>query len=136
MLGSMWDLYFPDQGSNLCPLQWNDKALTTGPPGIFPHCLDNCILYQVLKLGSVSPLTLFSFNTELTILGLLLFYTNFRISLSIPTKQLVRIFIEINNILIFNKIFSSENCKISDLSTIQSKSKCPFLKKWNCLGDT
>ena len=25
--------YFPDQGSNLCPLQWKSGVLTTGPPG-------------------------------------------------------------------------------------------------------
>ena len=25
--------YFPDQGSNLCPLQWKYGVLTTGPPG-------------------------------------------------------------------------------------------------------
>ena len=25
--------YFPDQGSNLCPLQWERKVLTTGPLG-------------------------------------------------------------------------------------------------------
>ena len=31
-------------------------------------------------------------------------------------------------ILIFNKIFASENWKMADLSTIQSKSKCPFFK--------
>ena len=24
---------FPDQGSNLCPLQWKCGVLTTGPPG-------------------------------------------------------------------------------------------------------
>ena len=24
---------FPDQGSNLCPLQWKHGVLTTGPPG-------------------------------------------------------------------------------------------------------
>ena len=24
---------FPDQGSNLCPLQWKGGFLTTGPPG-------------------------------------------------------------------------------------------------------
>ena len=25
--------YFPDQGSNLCPLHWKHRVLTTGPPG-------------------------------------------------------------------------------------------------------
>ena len=28
--------YFPDQGSNLCPLQWKPRALTTAPPGKSP----------------------------------------------------------------------------------------------------
>ena len=27
---------FPDQGSNLCPLQWKRRVLTTGPPGKSP----------------------------------------------------------------------------------------------------
>ena len=30
---NMWDLKFPNQGSNLCPLQWEHVVLTTGPPG-------------------------------------------------------------------------------------------------------
>ena len=28
----MWD-QIPDQGSNLCPVQWKNGFLTTGPPG-------------------------------------------------------------------------------------------------------
>ena len=28
---------FPDQGSNLCPLQWKHRVLTTGPPGKSPE---------------------------------------------------------------------------------------------------
>ena len=28
---------FPDQGSNLCPLQWKHGVLTTGLPGKFPR---------------------------------------------------------------------------------------------------
>ena len=32
----MWDLKFPDQGSNLCPLHWNCRVLTTGLPGKSP----------------------------------------------------------------------------------------------------
>ena len=32
MPNGMWELRFPDQGSNLCPLQWKFKVLTTGPP--------------------------------------------------------------------------------------------------------
>ena len=31
--------YFPDQGSNLCPLQWKLSILTTGPPGRFQSFL-------------------------------------------------------------------------------------------------
>ena len=31
LLHGMWDL--PDKGSNLCPLQWNHRVLTTGLPG-------------------------------------------------------------------------------------------------------
>ena len=29
----MWDLSFPNQGSNLYPLQWKHRVVTTGPPG-------------------------------------------------------------------------------------------------------
>ena len=31
----MWheESQFPDQGLNLCPLQWKHGVLTTGPPG-------------------------------------------------------------------------------------------------------
>ena len=28
--------YFPDQGSNPCPLQWKRGVLTAGPPGKSP----------------------------------------------------------------------------------------------------
>ena len=30
---NMWDFKFPNQGWNLCPLQWKHAVLTTGPPG-------------------------------------------------------------------------------------------------------
>ena len=30
---SMQDLSFPGQGLNFCPLQWNCRVLTSGPPG-------------------------------------------------------------------------------------------------------
>ena len=30
---SLWDLMFPDQGSNLGPLHWQQGVLATGPPG-------------------------------------------------------------------------------------------------------
>ena len=33
VLFGMWDLSFPNQGSNPCPLQWEHGVLTTGPPG-------------------------------------------------------------------------------------------------------
>ena len=29
----LWDLKFPDQGWNPCPLQWKCRDLTTEPPG-------------------------------------------------------------------------------------------------------
>ena len=34
----MWDLQVPSQGSNLGPLQWKHRDLTTGSLGLFPAC--------------------------------------------------------------------------------------------------
>ena len=31
--------YFPDQGSNPCPLQWKRSVLTIGPQGKSQQCL-------------------------------------------------------------------------------------------------
>ena len=33
----MWDLGFPDQGSNLYPLNWKHRILTTRPSGKSPE---------------------------------------------------------------------------------------------------
>lgn len=52
-------------------------------------------LDQVIGLGSVISPTFFFFNTVLVILDILPFHINFRIDLSIFTKQLVEIFIGI-----------------------------------------
>ena len=33
---------FPDQGSDLCPLQWKHRVLITGPSGKFPVYMEVC----------------------------------------------------------------------------------------------
>ena len=38
---SMWGSQFPDQGLNLCPLQWKHEVLTSGTSG---KPLTQCIL--------------------------------------------------------------------------------------------
>ena len=47
--------WFPDQGSNPCPLQWKHRFLTTGPPG---NALRMCLLstYYMLALGQLVEL--------------------------------------------------------------------------------
>ena len=45
---------FPDQGSNLCPLQWKCGALTTGLPGMSPNYLFfflGCAGSSLLRVG-------------------------------------------------------------------------------------
>ena len=41
LLHSMWDPWFPNQGSNLHPLHWKHEVLTTGPlrksTSLFPN---------------------------------------------------------------------------------------------------
>ena len=39
---------FPDQGSNLCPLHWNLRVLTTGSPGKSPSLLPGCSGAQII----------------------------------------------------------------------------------------
>ena len=46
---SMWDVKFPYQGLNLCPLPWKHGVLTTGPPGWSPSCTFN-FLYPVITI--------------------------------------------------------------------------------------
>lgn len=56
----------------LCPI-----PLTYVPTLLpIPYCLDYCSSIQLLKLGSVSPLTLFFFGIILPILGLSPFHIN------------------------------------------------------------
>lgn len=65
-----------------------------------PHCLDDDSSYRVsLEVKQCCPLTLFSFNIVLPVLGLLLSHMNFRFSLSISTKHLAEILIGIELIL-------------------------------------
>ena len=47
---SMWDLKFPDQGSNPCPLHWEHGFLTTGLPGKAPRFLDFKINFMFFLL--------------------------------------------------------------------------------------
>ena len=46
--------YFPDQGSNLCPLQWKCRVLTTGLPGNSPATFDwilDSVIFTLLGAG-------------------------------------------------------------------------------------
>ena len=41
----VWDLMFPDQGSNPHPLQWKHGVLTTGLPGKSHKCVLFCFCF-------------------------------------------------------------------------------------------
>ena len=45
-LQGMWESSFPDQGLNLCPMQWKHELLTTGPrgksPGFYKILMPDC----------------------------------------------------------------------------------------------
>ena len=50
----MWDLKFPNQESNPCPLHWEHGVLTTGPPGksLSQALMDEWGSHQKQKEGS------------------------------------------------------------------------------------
>ena len=56
-LHDLWN--FPDQGLNLCPLQWKHGVLTTGPPGKS----QNFQIYEKVKIIEPIP----SVNSYLTV---------------------------------------------------------------------
>ena len=51
---SMWDLKFPNQGSNPCPMHWEHGVLTTGPLGksLSQALMDEWGFHQKQKEGS------------------------------------------------------------------------------------
>ena len=52
--GSVWDVKFPCQGLNLCPLQWKHGVLTTEQPGWSPCCTFNFLRAVITIFFSVA----------------------------------------------------------------------------------